>query len=394
VSNLQAIPIVKLADVRSGGAAPQDPSAFSREGHPFVRAGSLSRLLGGDDENQLEKILPEVARSHRLQLFPKGTVLFAKSGMSATKGYIYNLKQPAYVVSHLAALVPHDPRDSAFLTRALQRFSPTSLVKDQAYPSIRLGDIEQMEILAPDSIEDRGRIATLLDMADALRHKRKNVIDLLDALTRSLFLEMFGNPESNPKGWKWGRISDLLEGVQYGTSEKAGDRGTYPILRMGNLGSDGRMDFEDLKYIDLHAKDLDKFTLRRGDILFNRTNSAELVGKTAVFDRDEPFVFAGYLVRARVRSGVSPYYISGYLNSRHGKATLRGMAKSIVGMANINAKEMQAIPILLPDVKTQGAYSEGLSSIERLRSECHRNLKSLNSLFSSLQQRAFSGELG
>jgi hypothetical protein len=186
VSDLQATAIIKLAMVRSGGGAPQDPSAFSRDGHPFVRAGSLSRLLGGDDENQLERILPDVARAHRLQLFPKGTVLFAKSGMSATKGYIYNLKQPAYVVNHLAALVPRDTRDSAFLTRALQRFSPTSLIKDQAYPSIRLSDIEQMEILAPDSVEDRGRIAAILDKADALRRNRKRALDLLESLTRSI----------------------------------------------------------------------------------------------------------------------------------------------------------------------------------------------------------------
>ena len=194
MTGFQTTTITKLAEVRSGGGAPQDPSAFSGDGHPFVRAGSLSRLLGGENENQLEKLRPDVAHTHRLQLFPKGTVLFAKSGMSATKGYIYSLKQPAYVVNHLAALVPRDPRDSAFLTRALQRFSPTSLIKDQAYPSIRLGDIEQMRILAPGSAEDRGRIAEVLEKADVLRRKRKYALGLLENLNHSIFIETFGNP--------------------------------------------------------------------------------------------------------------------------------------------------------------------------------------------------------
>jgi type I restriction enzyme S subunit len=221
VSHLQATLIANLATVRSGAGAPQDPSAFSHDGHPFIRAGSLSRLLDGDDENQLEKIRPDTARAHRLQLFPKGTVLFAKSGMSATKGYIYSLKQPAYIVSHLAALVPHDSRDSAFLVRALQHFPPTSLIKDQAYPSIRLGDIEQMEILAPASIDDRGRIAAILDKADALRRKRKRALDLLDNLTQSIFVEMFGDPLVNPKSWPRRRIGEVCKVITGNTPPRS-----------------------------------------------------------------------------------------------------------------------------------------------------------------------------
>jgi type I restriction enzyme, S subunit len=259
--------------------------------------------------------------------------------------------------------------------------------------NLSLGQIGNLKIPLPSPDEQR-RIASTLDKADALRRARKHTIALLQNLARSLFLEIFGNPGTNPKGWSWGRIGDLLDGVHYGTSAKAGDKGKYPILRMGNITTDGRMDFEDLKYIDLNDKDLDKFTLRRGDILFNRTNSAELVGKTAVFDRDELFAFAGYLVRARATKGVSPYYISGYLNSDYGKTTLRAMAKSIVGMANINAKEMQAIAIPLPDAQSQAAYSNGLASIEKSLAVLHRHLKCLDLLFASLQHRAFAGEPG
>jgi type I restriction enzyme, S subunit len=252
--------------------------------------------------------------------------------------------------------------------------------------------VSTVEIVLPPLDEQR-RIAAILDRADALRRKRKQALELSNSLERSIFLEMFGSPESNPKGWKWGQIGDLLQETQYGTSERAGEKGKYPILRMGNITSDGRISFEDLKYIDLNDKDLDKFTLRRGDILFNRTNSSDLVGKTAVFDRDETFAFAGYLVRARARDGVSPHYISGYLNSRHGKATLRSMAKSIVGMANINAKEMQSIPILVPDMHTQRAYAKKLVFTEAYRRQCKLHMQSLDAVFSSLQSRAFSGQL-
>ncbi|WP_246432798.1 restriction endonuclease subunit S [Rhodopseudomonas rhenobacensis] len=282
--------------------------------------------------------------------------------------------------------IAHFFRSEQFLKTAPVDSTPGQL------PRIRSGEIADTPIALPPLNEQR-RIAAILDKADALRRKRKHALDLLDNLIQSIFLEMFGSPESNPKGWKQGRISDLLEDTQYGTSEKAGEKGDYPILRMGNLTADGRMNFESLKYIDLDDKDLEKYTVRRGDILFNRTNSADLVGKTAVFDRDERFAFAGYLVRARVKKGVSPYYVASYLNSRHGKATLRGMAKSIVGMANINAKEMQSIPILIPDAKIQRAYSDALASIEALRAVSKRHMRLLDSSFSSLQSRAFSGQL-
>jgi type I restriction enzyme S subunit len=198
---------------------------------------------------------------------------------------------------------------------------------------------------------------------------------------------------SNPHNFKRGQIGDLLEDVQYGTSEKASESGAYPILRIGNITNDGKLDLGDLKYINLKDKDVDKFTVRKGDILFNRTNSADLVGKTAVFDVGESFAFAGYLVRARTRDGISPNYISGYLNSKHGKATLRGMAKSIVGMANINAREMQSINILIPDANAQRAYSTALSSINARQDEQTRQAQSLETLFASLQHRAFSGQL-
>lgn len=258
--------------------------------------------------------------------------------------------------------------------------------------SITTTNLKSLEIPLPPLDEQR-RIAAILDKADALRRKRKRAVELLDVFTQSIFLEMFGDPETNPKGWKRGHISDLLEATQYGTSDKAGENGKFPILRMGNLTSDGRMDFTSLKYIDLGEKELDKYTVRRGDILFNRTNSADLVGKTAVFDRDERFAFAGYLVRARARPGVSPHYIASYLNSQHGKATLRGMAKSIVGMANINAKEMQSIPILIPDAKTQISYSNILASIEMTRTVSGRHMQLMDTSFASLQHRAFSGQL-
>lgn len=242
-------------------------------------------------------------------------------------------------------------------------------------------------------LDEQRRIAAILDQADTLRHKRREAIAKLGELRRSAFAHFFGDPSSNLKGWPTGRISDVTSSTQYGTSSKAGEVGEFPVLRMGNITSGGDWMLDDLKYIDLKVNDVGKYTVRTGDILFNRTNSPELVGKTAVFRENQHYAFAGYLVRLRLNDRAHPEYVSAYLNSAHGKATLRGMCKSIIGMANINAKELVSIPLMLPPMVTQEKFAEVVSASITAEKSNNNHLEQLDTLFASLQHRAFRGEL-
>ncbi|OBB33851.1 hypothetical protein A5792_08980 [Mycolicibacterium peregrinum] len=162
---------------------------------------------------------------------------------------------------------------------------------------------------------------------------------------------------------------------------------------MNNITYSGDIDLRELKYMDLSADKFDRYTVKDGDVVFNRTNSAELVGKTAVYRGSAPIAYAGYLVRLRVRDGYSPDYLAGVLNSRYGKATLRGMCKSIVGMANINAKEVQTIRTLIPSASEQQAYAKRIAAVRVEKDRHAAALAELNELFVSLQSRAFRGEL-
>ncbi len=260
---------------------------------------------------------------------------------------------------------------------------------------INLGkaDLLSVEIPLPPLTEQK-RIAAILDKTDAIRRKRQQAIRLADEFLRSVFLDMFGDPVTNPKGFPIGTIREIVGTANYGSSAKASEvDGDYPILRMGNITYEGAIDMKDLKYIDLTEKDKPKYLATKGDLLFNRTNSKELVGKTAVYDGDEPVAIAGYLIRVRPNEKGNSYYISGYLNSAHGKATLQNMCKSIVGMANINAQEMQDIPILLPPVELQKQYQEIVTSVKAKLRKHEAALRGKSDLFSSLSQKAFSGSL-
>ena len=253
-------------------------------------------------------------------------------------------------------------------------------------------DLDRYEFYLPPIAEQR-RIVAILDAAGDLRQKRRQALRLLDRLSRTIFIEMFGSPATNPRKWPTTTIAALLESASYGTSAKAGAAGATPILRMNNLTYDGKMELGDLKYLDLHEDEVDRYTVRDGDILFNRTNSADLVGKTAVYRGNARMAYAGYLVRLRTNSEAVPDYVSAFLNSQYGKAVLRGMCKSIIGMANINATEVQTIRIPKPPVKLQRKFADRLSAIAAVRREFEQSEVKLGALFKSLQHRAFRGEL-
>jgi len=258
---------------------------------------------------------------------------------------------------------------------------------------IKLGNLTEAAIPLPPLAEQK-QIAEILDAADALRSKRRESLAQLDTLLQSTFIDMFGDPVTNPKGWEEGTIGDLLESVNYGTSKKADlEEGAYPILRMNNITYTGEWDFSSMKYIDLDDKDLSKHLVHKGHILFNRTNSKELVGKTAVFRRDAPMVFAGYLVRGITNDFADPEYIGAFMNTPQIKQFLQNKCKSIVGMANINAKEFQAIPIPKPPIALQRRFAAIVESVEQQKARMRAHLAELDTLFASLQQRAFNGEL-
>ena len=116
---------------------------------PFVRAGSLERLVSGESEQTLELIASEQAAKYRLRLFPAGTIVFAKSGMSAKLGRVHMLGSPCYVVSHLATIEPSSGVNGRWLMHWFSKNSPTSLVANEAYPSIRISEIDSLEVLLP-----------------------------------------------------------------------------------------------------------------------------------------------------------------------------------------------------------------------------------------------------
>ena len=206
---------------------------------------------------------------------------------------------------------------------------------------------------------------------------------------QSRFVELFGVYPLNPKGWETATIRDIVTDVRYGSSRPAVDGGKYPYLRMNNITYGGELDLTDTKRIDIPDNELDKCTVRRGDVLFNRTNSKELVGKTCVYNRDEMMVLAGFVIRVRVTERILPEFLSAFLNTDFSKRMLLGMCKAAIGQANINAQEMQDIGIYLPPTELQRQFVQFKEQTDKSKLAVQKGLQELEILKKSLMQQYF-----
>lgn len=158
-------------------------------------------------------------------------------------------------------------------------------------------------------------------------------------------------------------LDKIILNFQYGTSEKANEIKGIPILRMNNI-INGDLDITDLKYIELSKKEFESLKLVRGDILFNRTNSKELVGKTAVFNLKNDFVFASYLIRIKVDcKKADPNYINILFNSPIIRNQIDAISRQIIGQANVNTEELGSFKIPLPPLSKQKEIAKKVDAI-------------------------------
>lgn len=238
---------------------------------------------------------------------------------------------------------------------------------------------------------EQKRICRILDMIHFNIKMQKQELKALDELIKSRFVEMFGTYPENQKSWTIGTIRELVIDVRYGSSRKAADgtSGRYPYLRMNNITYGGELDLADIKTIDVPDEELDKCMVRRGDLLFNRTNSRELVGKTCVYNRDERMVLAGFIIRVRLNSKAIPEFVSVFLNMDFSKKMLFNMCKTAIGQANINAQELQNIGIYIPPIELQKEFVSFKNQVDKLKAAVQKALEETQTLFDSLMQEYF-----
>ena len=154
-----------------------------------------------------------------------------------------------------------------------------------------------------------------------------------------------------PNGWKWCKLEDIVCELKYGTSEKSSSVGKIAVLRMANLTNWGTIDYSDLVYSS-NDEDIKQYSLKKDDLLFNRTNSSEWVGKTAVYKEERPAIYAGYLIRVRPIL-ISSNYLNYVMNSSYYRNWCYNVKTDAVNQSNINAQKLSQLMIPVPPLKEQ-----------------------------------------
>ena len=199
-----------------------------------------------------------------------------------------------------------------------------------------------------------------------------------------------------PDGWFWERLGLMTLGVEYGTSAKSQPEGKVPVLRMGNM-QNGKIDWTDLVYSD-NDEEIKQYSLKKGDVLFNRTNSPELVGKTSIIETDEKAIFAGYLIRINHLTEITDgRYLTYFLNSMIAKKYGNFVKTDGVNQSNINGQKLINYPFVFCSLEEQkevaNILEQKLTACDQLADELTKQLKQAELLKQAVLKAAFSGSL-
>ena len=289
-------------------------------------------------------------------------------------------------------LVPKGEFDKRFLYHYLN----TLKLPNNAGYSRHFKFLKEKAVVKPPLAEQK-RIAAILDKAAAIRSKRRQAIQLADEFLRSVFLDMFGDPVTNPKGWKEARldqISEIVSGVTKGRKFLGKATVLVPYMRVANV-QDGHILIDDVQKIEALESEIEKYGLKQGDILLTEGGDPDKLGRGAVWKGQiDPCIHQNHIFRVRTNNKVIlPEYLSALIGSQRGKRYFLKAAKQKTGVASINKTQLSGFPALIPPIESQYDYLNRLEKFDHMVDKQMRNYKESENLFNSLSQRAFRGEL-
>lgn len=403
----------EVVDVLNGDRGKNYPakSTLSKEGIPFISAANLcDNIVVEDDllcmsEEQYSKLsagklmLNDIVLCIRGSLGKHGKFPFKKGAIASSLVILRSKDRgrltDGYVMQYLDVPLFYDE---------IKKYD-----NGTAQPNLAAKNLELFSFPLPPLSEQQRiveRIEELFAKLDEAKERLQEVADsfavrkaaiLHKAFTGELTQQWRRENGVSDESWEEKTISKICGSLKYGTSKKSSDSGEVVVLRMGNL-QNGEIDWSNLAYTS-DEEDIKKYLLKPGDILFNRTNSPELVGKTSIYRGEMPAIYAGYLIKLDYDENmVVGDYLNYYLNSSRAKEYYMQVKTDGVSQSNINAKKIGEFEIPLPTLPEQHEIVrliDNLLARERSAQQAtEQALASIDLMKKSILARAFRGELG
>jgi type I restriction enzyme S subunit len=393
-----------IGDISSGGT-PRTAEEDNFDGDiawitPADLTGYKSQYIASGRRNISDKGL----RTSSAKLVPKGTVLFSSR---APIGYVVIASNPLCTNQGFKNLTPAAQVSSEYIYYYLKgsKNLAESLASGTTFLELSASRFAKIPVpLAPFNEQRRivSKIEELFSRLDEGEAALRRVHRLINSYRQAVLKAAVTGELIGVDGGKWRQctIGDLLTDLRYGTAKKCSyDPSKTPVLRIPNVVT-GKIDLSDLKHTDFTKSEIEKLGLRKDDILLVRSNgSVNLVARSAIVgDEAEGFIFAGYLIRLRLRQDkVLPSYLHLFLHSPHIRSHIERQARSTSGVHNINSDEIKSLVLKLPPLSNQVEIVDRIedifSRIDALEAWCNTELTRSATLRQSILKAAFSGKL-
>lgn len=390
------IPLGDCCQIISGSTPKRNKPEYWGGDIPWVTPKDLGKLKTPVLKDAPEKITEAGYKSCSTTLLPQGSILFSSR---APIGYVAIAGRPMCTNQGFKSLVPNEYVHSPYLYWCMRKYASDieALGSGTTFKEVSKGIVERFIIPLPP-LEEQRRIAAILDKADGVRRKRKEAIRLTEELLRSTFLEMFGDPVTNPKGWEVRELGDCVKDIESGWSPKCDTRQAEPeewgVLKLGAV-TYGHFNPDENKAMlpdDVPRQELE---IKTGDLLVTRKNTYELVGASAFVQMTRPKLMLPDLIfRLRLIDGIDPVYVWQTLSQKTMRLKLSGLAGGTAGsMPNISKARLRTLPFPVPPQLLQLKYREIFNQFWLKKEHQKESEEISENLFNSLLQKAFRGEL-
>ena len=360
-------------------------------------------MLQGEISDTDEKITEEALAKCNTKLLPAGTILLS---IFATIGRTAVLRVPATTNQAIVGIIPRrGDIDKLYFRHFLDAASVSLASKGRgvAQNNINSSILRDLEIPIPHKngkpdLPEQKRIAAILDKADAIRRKLQQSLRLSGDFLRSVFLDMFGDPVTNPKGWDdgsvLGEVAEIVSGVTKGRNLDGKKTREIPYLAVANV-QDKRLNLEAVKSIPATNEEIQKYRLVKNDLLLTEGGDPDKLGRGTLWnDELAECIHQNHIFRVRLtHPEIHPVFLNWLVGSERGKKYFLRSAKQTTGIASINMTQLRAFPMLIPPFLIQEQFAALIQAVARKTMKLTLQSRAAENLFSSLQQRAFRGEL-
>lgn len=391
MSELRIARLDEVADVVGGGTPSRQEPRFFGGRIPWATPTDVTALDGMYIGSTRESITDEGLQFSSTKLLPAGAVLLtsratigftavATTSICTNQGFVNFICGPHLLPEYLAYWL------------RTQKAKMIQLAGGTTFKEIARGTLRKFEIALP-SIATQRRTVDLLARAEGIVRLRREARQKAAELIPAIFIDMFGDPATNPQAWPrqpLSAVAEVISGVAKGRKLDPGEAVELPYMRVANV-KDGYLDLAEVKTIEIKRSEVEKLLIRPGDLLMTEGGDPDKLGRAALWSGEiEACVHQNHVFKVRSdRARLSPAYLRTLAGSAYGKAYFLSVAKKTTGIASINKTQLSAFPVPLPPLALQQAFEDRARSVESILTQQADALAKAQATFNALLDRAF-----